>query len=893
MKPALLLLLAAVFINNAVAQYTVNGNATKDNCNCYTLTKNINTQSGSVWNNNKINLSQSFNFTFDVFLGCNDVGADGIAFVLQPISTSVGSSGSGMGFEGINPSVGVTLDTYQNTNTTDPVYDHIAIQLNGDVNHSSANTITPLTPISASNNNVEDCQTHILQIIWDASSKNLSVYFDGILRVTATQDFVSTVFSGNPQLFWGFTAATGGENNLQKFCTSLKPNFFFAPDQKTCFGEPILFKDSTLSFGGIVKHYWNFGDGSNIDSVNISPTHIYATPGNYNVSLSVLAADSCTAVYNRLIIVGSKPVADFAILDSCQNKTLRFSDSSFATIGTINKWFWQFDNTQTSAQQNPVQTFNSYGNKNIKLVVTSIEGCVSDTLYKNIYVNAQPLANFSFMDSVCLGSPTNFSSSSTLADGNLTNFLWSFSDSAGLQNSSANTSHLFTTTGSNQTSLVVSGAAGCKSEVVSKPVFIMPPPTAAFLYSKACEGELIQFTDTSFTLSNQSINYWAWDFGDGQTSFIKNPQIRFISSGIKNITLVVRNSKGCYSDTLRKQIMVAAKPNAEFGISDIFCNSTPIQFFDSSLVSNATITQWNWIQAGSVFANTQNASFLFPSGNQQAGLVVKSADGCTSDTTFKSFTIKTKPGLALFLKDTCKLAIANFSAAETGTNVGISLYKWNFGDGNSIEVTQNNLTHIYLQNGIYPVTLIGISNEGCPSDTLQKNITIYGTNANAGRDTIAAAGQPIQLQAGGGLSYSWSPASGLNNASIKNPVATNLQDKTYYLKAFTPEGCASYDTLNIKVYLGPEIYVPTAFTPNRDGLNDVLKPIAVGIAQFDYFTVYNRYGQVIFKANNATKGWDGRINGKEQNTGTYIWMVAGTDYRGNKIFRKGSVLLIR
>lgn len=85
MKLVLLLLFAIFYFPSAIAQYTINGDATKDNCNCYTLTKNINTQSGSVWNNNKIDLSQSFNFTFDVFLGCNDAGADGMAFVLQPI----------------------------------------------------------------------------------------------------------------------------------------------------------------------------------------------------------------------------------------------------------------------------------------------------------------------------------------------------------------------------------------------------------------------------------------------------------------------------------------------------------------------------------------------------------------------------------------------------------------------------------------------------------------------------------------------------------------------------------------------------------------------------------------------------------------------------------------
>src|ERR1700759_4634097 len=82
--------------------YIVNGSASTNSCNCYTLTPAVNTQSGSVWNANKINLNNPFDFIFNVFLGCNDDnGADGIVFILQPISTSVGTTGGGMGFEGI------------------------------------------------------------------------------------------------------------------------------------------------------------------------------------------------------------------------------------------------------------------------------------------------------------------------------------------------------------------------------------------------------------------------------------------------------------------------------------------------------------------------------------------------------------------------------------------------------------------------------------------------------------------------------------------------------------------------------------------------------------------------------------------------------------------------
>jgi hypothetical protein len=95
------------FFNSSNAQYTVNGSAFQNSCRCYTVTPNIATQKGSVWNNNRINLNQSFDFTFQVYLGCSDGnGADGMAFVLQPMGTSTISSspaGGGMAFYGVTP----------------------------------------------------------------------------------------------------------------------------------------------------------------------------------------------------------------------------------------------------------------------------------------------------------------------------------------------------------------------------------------------------------------------------------------------------------------------------------------------------------------------------------------------------------------------------------------------------------------------------------------------------------------------------------------------------------------------------------------------------------------------------------------------------------------------
>lgn len=881
-------------IPSAIAQYTVNGNAFRENCNCYTLTQNFGNQSGSVWNNSRINLSQSFAFTFDVFLGCNDGGADGIAFVMQPISTSVGSSGGGMGVQGINPSVAVTMDTYQNSSPdSDPFYDHIAIQLNGDVNHANVNTITPATPISATNNDVEDCQTHTLKIVWDAPTTTITIFFDGVLRLTTNRDFVNTVFGGNTQVYWGFTGATGGLSNLQRFCTSLIPKFVFLPAQNKCIGEPITFYDSTITFGGILKRYWNFGDGSPIDSVNINPVHTYTAAGDYTVTINILALDSCTSIYTQTIRVGSKPIAGFYNLDSCVNIPIRYFDTSHVAVGTINSIFWVLDNAGiTSTLANPITTYTTAGIKNIKLVVKSLEGCASDTLYKTIRIRERPVANFNFTDSLCLGSTYLFTDNSVLADGPLNGWVWTV-DGINQINNNDSLSYLFTSHGNHVVTLNTTGTgnADCISNVVQKNVFVVDKPRAAIKAIIPCETKQVQLLDSSYTNDGLSISGWWWDLGNGQFSTQQNPFVTFNTSGPKLIRLVVRNSHNCISDTLNFNISVGAKPVAKFGTGVTLCNNSGVSFFDSSTVSNATINSWEWINNNTVFSTQQNASGVFNVGPNTAGLSVTSNLGCKSDTGYRSFVIKTKPQIAMSFNDACKQSPVSFSAAETSTSIGIVIWNWNFGDG--VLASGNPASHTYNINNNYTVKLYAISTEGCSSDTLQDIINIYGTNAFAGNDTIAAANQPVQLNASGGLSYEWSPFVGLSAVNIPNPVAINTNDQSYYLRAFTPEGCESFDTINIKIYKGPEIYVPSAFTPNGDGTNDILKAIPVGISSFEYFMVYNRFGELVFKTTDYTKGWDGRAKGKDQGTGNFVWLAAATDFKGNKIFRKGSVMIIK
>jgi gliding motility-associated-like protein len=167
----------------------------------------------------------------------------------------------------------------------------------------------------------------------------------------------------------------------------------------------------------------------------------------------------------------------------------------------------------------------------------------------------------------------------------------------------------------------------------------------------------------------------------------------------------------------------------------------------------------------------------------------------------------------------------------------------------------------------------------------------------AGNDTIVAINQPLQLNgttSAGNAQFLWSPALGLSDAAIANPIAILQNDQRYVLTVTTTRGnCQGSDVIDIKVYAGPEIYVPTAFTPNGDGKNDVLMAIPAGIKTFQYFEVFNRWGNKLFSTNNYRNGWDGRHKGAEQPADSYIFIARGVDYNGKTITRKGAVVLVR
>lgn len=194
-------------------------------------------------------------------------------------------------------------------------------------------------------------------------------------------------------------------------------------------------------------------------------------------------------------------------------------------------------------------------------------------------------------------------------------------------------------------------------------------------------------------------------------------------------------------------------------------------------------------------------------------------------------------------------------------------------------------------------TLTAFDTTGCTekvTDTVQVKV-IPSVKAFAGNDTAIVYNQPLQLHASGGNSYQWMPAAGLSNDTIADPFVTipaNAATLTYKVRVFVSADCFADDEVTIRIFRQPGIYVPSAFTPNNDGLNDVLTPVLPGAKKLDFFKIYNRFGQQVFGTNTIGAGWNGMVNGVLQSNNTFVYMIRVT-YPDNTVqTRKGTIVLI-
>ncbi|TDH28792.1 T9SS type B sorting domain-containing protein [Segetibacter sp. 3557_3] len=559
------------------------------------------------------------------------------------------------------------------------------------------------------------------------------------------------------------------------------------------------------------------------------------------------------------------------------SNTLTFSNISTSPL--ITTTMWELVNSAgstilNSASLTPSYTFADTGLYTIKLAINRGQKC-SDSAQSIVRVYPGMVTDFN-VSGICINKPTVFTDISTTRYGTINSWSWDFGEPSVFNDISDRQNPAFTylSMGQKNAALEVTTSKGCR-DTLFKTISIVdkPPVQLQFKDTLICTPDQVQL------IAGGAGNY-TWTPGLNITG--ANTATPIVAPRVTTKYYVTLNDNGCINND-SVTVRVTDRVSLTAMNDTTICSSDSIRM---QIISDGF--RYSWTPA-----------FQLSDPNSRNPVAITN-----STTTYEvTASIGSCQAREQVVVTTVPYPIANAGADQTicfnqntqlnGSTNGTAL-RWSppgtlSNPQISNPVARPGQTTAYVLNAF--------DNKGCPkpgTDTVFIKV-LADLNASAGNDTTAIVGQPLQLRASGGSLYYWTPATGLNNPNVPDPIARYDQtmNTIRYKVLVYEEGCVDSAYVSVNVYkTGPTVFVPDAFTPNADGTNDLLKPVAAGMSQME-FNVFNRWGQRVFSSAGNSRGWDGTVGGSPQGPGTFVWMVKGVDYTGKPYHSKGTVILIR
>jgi len=688
-------------------------------------------------------------------------------------------------------------------------------------------------------------------------------------------------------------------------------NASIAPVPPICLGS-----SAVLVASGGSGYSWSANAGSaTTASVTVTPT--------VTTTYSVTTTGTCPGTATVSVVVSPSPTVTIGSNSPvCLGQSLNFTSGGGGSGATYS---WSGPNSFTAAVQNPVIAAATLAASGVYTVtVTNSGGCVASS---TIAVTVSPLVNVVYKaDTACMGTNTTFTDlTANVPVGTIYN--WSFGD--GTSSASVGTAtHIYPHAGVYTSTLSIGNSSGCINTgtlvvVVKSLPLVNHVPSPSYCPSQLTTA--IPFTSTpggsasSFYWTNLNTSIGLSAGGSGSLPAFTTVNSTGVS--VTAVVLVHASFNGCTGPDSSFSITISPSPIADFISQNKICQGSSIQFTDHS---SGSIAQWNWdLNNDGNFSDavTQNASYTFTTpGTHTVGLIVSINQAC-KDTIEKTVYINPLP-VPSFVGDNlagCPILNVNFTDHSTiAAPSHITSWSWNFGNG-GIFVGQFPGGVSYGNNSqtlsaTYSVSLTVVSDSGCSASLVKPNyITVYPRpHADFSYETDLTGGDGIDPtvnfynQSIGASSVHWylgdvfaHPAS-TNYSNLNNPTHTYLHEEgyTYYITewAINSFGCADSITKPIEVKPGFTFYIPNAFSPNGDDVNDGFKGTGVGIDNATYnLLIFDRWGNLIWKATDLEKAWNGRINGKDEvvQEDVYVWKASFNDFSGKKHEYKGTVSLIK
>jgi len=471
---------------------------------------------------------------------------------------------------------------------------------------------------------------------------------------------------------------------------------------------------SVTFFGNMIDvedFYWNFGDGSDLDSVNINPTHEYSLRGTYTVTLETKNQQSNCNLNSELIIDIYDAHASFTLSDTsiCVGDTVWFNAANSINEVAFNYqnetgfYLWDYGNGSSKQMLQDsilMHKFIDDGDFDVKLKISDKHGCI-DSTFRTVHVH-KPNSSF-YVDNQhgCTPFLVDFvnTSSSTYE---ISSYQWNFGDnSISLLD---NPSHLYDQNGVYSVNLIVIDEFGCTDTLFAPNYIATHKPVPDFFADQTniCSGSSITF---SFVSQMDSITDILWDFGDGFSSNEINPTHLYSDSGKYTVSLSLSCIYGCDSIIKKNNyISVQNTPQPSFIADTTFSTCYPLVVNFENKTQDDNITSYYWDFGNNTNSTLQNpaCTYLIPD-MYDVKLTVVSSNGCSAELIKDDYINVKGPYCELEVPDTVCIYLENEYNAVNQKNVYSS--QWFFGDGGTS--FDSLATYSFTDYGtFYPILLL-------------------------------------------------------------------------------------------------------------------------------------------------------------------------------------------
>lgn len=568
---------------------------------------------------------------------------------------------------------------------------------------------------------------------------------------------------------------------------------------------------------------------------------------------------------------------------TCNGFDWNFQNGGSQALITSYNWYFGDPGSGANDSSNiaqPTHTFSDTGRFTIMLI-TNRGGQCSDTGYKVLGVYPGFFPGFT-TTGICYLNPVQFTDTSRTAYGFVDTWSWNFGDVSTLADTShaQNPQWTYPSPGPKDINFIVTNSKGCKDTVTSTITLIDKPPlSVAFADTLICILDDVQL---------QAIGTGNFSWTSTQPIINANTATPTADPNTTAFYYVQLENGGCINrDSVLVRVITSV--NLAARADTIICLTDSLRL---SATTDGLTYDWTQSPAGGTISDPTILNPWVKPTNTSTTYQIRSSVG------------------SCFATDQVVVAAVPYPVANAGpdTTICFNTAGQLSGSHNGVSFSWSPTTNMTGANTLTPTVtpprttqyvLSVLANAGCPKagrDTVLVNV-LPRIRPFAGNDTAVIVGQPLQFNGSGGVAYLWSPSTGLSDVNIPNPVGTydgSIDSIRYMLEVFNDLGCSDSAFITVTIFkTSPSIFVPSGFTPNNDGRNDVIRPIAVGMQRINWFRVYNRWGQLVFSTTTNGHGWDGKINGIPQATNTFVWQVSAVDYLGKPYYQKGHVTLIR